>query len=57
MMRTEPIDTDINPELIGDYDDNELTRWIETDTTFEELSPEGQKQVLDYVKEKRKIDE
>lgn len=51
-MNEKLLDTDTNPDFIGDYDDNELSRWLETDVTLAELSPEGQKKVREYIKNK-----
>ncbi len=46
------LDTDTNPEFLGDENPDELTLWIETDITLKELSFEGQKSVREYLKQK-----
>jgi hypothetical protein len=53
-VRTVPIWVGTDPTREGDYGvENELSQWLETDTTFDELSEEGQRMVLEYLESKK----
>jgi hypothetical protein len=49
-QRTTPIWVGTDPTLDGeDVLDNELSRWLETETTLAELSEDGQRRVREYI--------
>jgi hypothetical protein len=52
-QESKTLDTDSNPEFIGDFDDNELTMWLEMRIDFDDLSEEGKKEVEEWKRKQK----